>query len=88
MLKAAQKELIESELRYRRLFNTAHDGILIVDFTTSLIIDVNPFLLEFLGYSREEILGNSLWDTACSVSVSVARIDWSWGRSCSLVIRN
>jgi PAS domain S-box-containing protein len=62
MLKAAQKELIESELRYRRLFNTAHDGILIVDFTTSLIIDVNPFLLEFLGYSREEILGNPLWD--------------------------
>ena len=62
MLKAAQKELIESELRYRRLFNTAHDGILIVDFTTSLIIDVNPFLLEFLGYSREGILGNPLWD--------------------------
>jgi PAS domain S-box-containing protein len=58
----AQEELIESELRYRRLFNTARDGILIVDFTTSLIIDVNPFLLEFLGYSREEILGNSLWD--------------------------
>ena len=52
----AQEELIESELRYRRLFNTARDGILIVDFTTSLIIDVNPFLLELLGYSREEIL--------------------------------
>jgi PAS domain S-box-containing protein len=58
----AQEELIESELRYRRLFNTARDGILIVDFATSLIIDVNPFLLELLGYSREEILGNPLWD--------------------------
>jgi len=62
MLKAAQEALIESELRYRRLFDTAHDGILIVDFATSLIVDVNPFLLELLGYSREEIVGNPLWD--------------------------
>jgi PAS domain S-box-containing protein len=62
MLKAAQEALIESELRYRRLFDTAHDGILIVDFSTSLIIDVNPFLLELLGYGRGEIVGNPLWD--------------------------
>jgi two-component system, cell cycle sensor histidine kinase and response regulator CckA len=62
MLKAAQEALIESELRYRRLFNTAQDGILIVDFTTSLITDVNPFLLELLGYRREDVVGNPLWD--------------------------
>ena len=62
MLKVAQEALIESELRYRRLFDTARDGILIVDFATSLIIDVNPFLLELLGYSRGEIVGNPLWD--------------------------
>ncbi|HSY37113.1 MAG TPA: ATP-binding protein [Acidobacteriaceae bacterium] len=62
MLKAAQEALIDSELRYRRLFDTARDGILIVDFATSLIIDVNPFLLELLGYSRGEIVGNPLWD--------------------------
>jgi PAS domain S-box-containing protein len=52
MLKAAQEELIESELRYRRLFDAAKDGILIVDFATILITDVNPFLLEIVGYSR------------------------------------
>jgi len=62
MHNAAQKALIESELRYRRLFDTAQDGILIVDFTTNLITDVNPFLLELLGYSYEEIVGNPLWD--------------------------
>ena len=62
MPKAAQKALIESELRYRRLFDAAQDGILIVDFTTSLITDVNPFLLKLLGYSREEVVGNPLWD--------------------------
>ena len=62
MHKAAQEALIVSELRYRRLFDTARDGILIVDFTTSLIIDVNPFLLAILEYSREEIVGKPLWD--------------------------
>jgi len=62
MTKAAQKTLVESELRYRRLFDAAQDGILIVDFTTNLITDVNPFLLKLLGYSREEVVGNPLWD--------------------------
>jgi two-component system, cell cycle sensor histidine kinase and response regulator CckA len=54
--------LVVSELRYRRLFAAAQDGILIGDFATSLITDVNPFLLELLGYSREEVVGNPLWD--------------------------
>lgn len=60
-LRAAREALFELELRYRRLFDTAQDGILIVDFATSLITDVNPFLLELLGYSREEVMGNPLW---------------------------
>jgi two-component system cell cycle sensor histidine kinase/response regulator CckA len=59
---AAQRALVESELRYRRLFDTAQDGILIVDFATSTITDVNPFLLDLLGYDRKEIVGNRLWD--------------------------
>jgi two-component system, cell cycle sensor histidine kinase and response regulator CckA len=62
MLIAAQKALVDSETRYRRLFDTAQDGILIVDFTSSLITDVNPFLTELLGYSRDEVIGNPLWD--------------------------
>lgn len=62
MLRAAQEALAESELRYRRLFDTARDGILIVDFETSLILDVNPFLLELLGYNRNEVCGSPIWD--------------------------
>jgi PAS domain S-box-containing protein len=51
-----------SELRYRRLFETAQDGILILDAETGQITDVNPFLVEMLGYSRDELLGKKLWE--------------------------
>jgi len=51
-----------SETRYRRLFEAAQDGILILDAETGQIVDVNPFLLEMLGYSHEELLGKKLWE--------------------------
>jgi PAS domain S-box-containing protein len=51
-----------SELRYRRLFETAQDGILILDFKTGQIEDANPFLTHLLGYSREELVGKRLWE--------------------------
>ena len=51
-----------SERRYRRLFETAKDGILILDVTTRKITDANPFIEEFIGYSKEELLGKELWE--------------------------
>jgi len=51
-----------SELRYRRLFETTQDGILILDAQSGKIIDVNPFLLELLDYSFENIIGHQLWE--------------------------
>ena len=51
-----------SELRYRRLFEAAQDGILILDAKTGQIDDVNPFLLRLLGYSYEEFVGKRLWE--------------------------
>ena len=51
-----------SEMRYRRLFETAQDGILILEADTGQILDVNPFLIEMLGYSKEEFLGKKLWE--------------------------
>jgi two-component system, chemotaxis family, CheB/CheR fusion protein len=56
-----QAELRRSELRYRRLFEAAHDGILILDPASRKITDLNPFMTELLGYSREELLGKELW---------------------------
>jgi PAS domain S-box-containing protein/putative nucleotidyltransferase with HDIG domain len=52
----------ESELRYRRLFEAAQDGILILDAETGMIEDVNPFLIKMLGYSREEFVKRKLWE--------------------------
>jgi PAS domain S-box-containing protein len=55
-------DLKNSELRYRRLFETARDAILILDGDTGEIIDANPFILELLGYSLEYCLGKHLWE--------------------------
>jgi PAS domain S-box-containing protein len=49
-------------MRYRRLFETAQDGILILNAGTGQIDDVNPFLTDMLGYTREQLLGNRLWE--------------------------
>jgi PAS domain S-box-containing protein len=51
-----------SELRYRRLFETAQDGILILDADSGKIIDVNPFLLDLLDYPFEKMIGLQLWE--------------------------
>ncbi len=58
----APEELQVSEIRYRRLFESARDGILILDTASRRITDANPFMVEFLGYSRDEFLGKELWE--------------------------
>jgi PAS domain S-box-containing protein len=60
--KQVEKMLRASESRYRRLFETAKDGILIVDAETGMIVDVNPFLVEMLGFSHEKFLGKAIWE--------------------------
>jgi PAS domain S-box-containing protein len=60
--KPAEEAIRASEARYRRLFETAQDGILVLDAPTGLIIDVNPFLIRLLDYPREDFLGKTLWD--------------------------
>jgi PAS domain S-box-containing protein len=51
-----------SELRYRRLFETAQDGILILDANSGEIMDVNPFLIDLLDYPFEDLRGRKLWE--------------------------
>ena len=58
----AEQQLRDSETRYRRLFEAAQDGILILDAKTGFITDVNPFLMKLLDYSRKDFIGKELWE--------------------------
>jgi PAS domain S-box-containing protein len=60
--KLAETAMIASEARYRRLFEAAKDGILILNAATGRIEDVNPFLTKLLGYARETFIGKHFWE--------------------------
>jgi two-component system CheB/CheR fusion protein len=60
-LQTNEEALTISETRYRRLFESAKDGILILDAETGKIMDVNPFLIEMLGYSKEQLIEKTIW---------------------------
>ena len=55
-----EQALHASELSYRRLFEAAKDGILILDCNTGRITDVNPYLFHLLGFSRDEMMGKTV----------------------------
>ncbi|MEI6387832.1 MAG: PAS domain S-box protein [Spirochaetota bacterium] len=59
---ASERLLHDSETRYRRLFETAQDGILILDAETGRIVDANPFMVDMLGYTKAEFTEKAIWD--------------------------
>jgi len=71
--KEMEEALKISEIRYRRLFETAQDGILILDAETGQISDVNPFLVELLGYSHEDLLGRKLWNIGTFKDIELSK---------------
>jgi PAS domain S-box-containing protein len=60
--KLAEATLQLSEVRYRRLFESAKDGILILDYDSGIIEDANPFMSDLLDYTKSELLGKELWE--------------------------
>ncbi len=66
--------LADSELRFRRLFEAAMDGILILDADSGAIIDANPYLLNLLGYTHADLLGKKLWDIGLLGDVEASKI--------------
>jgi len=74
--KRAEAELRASETRYRRLFEAARDGIFILDADSWEIRDVNPFLLNLLGFSRAELLGRKLWEIGPLRDVLLSKVDF------------
>ena len=75
--KLAQSAQHTSELRYRRLFESAKDGILILDGDSGRIVDVNPYLVEMLRYSKEELVGKELWEIGLFTDVEASRLAFS-----------
>jgi PAS domain S-box-containing protein len=61
-LRAVTEKLKVSEIRHRRLFETTQDGILILDARNARVLDVNQFMMDLLGYSREHFLEKELWE--------------------------
>jgi len=74
-----------SEGRYRRLFETAKEGILILDAETGRIDDVNPYLTDLTGYSREDLLHRRLWEIGPFRGVAYAKISFEELRDKELV---
>ena len=60
--KRHEHKVLVSEVRYRRLFEAAHDGILVLDPATRKIIDANPFMTQLLGYAHDELVGKELFE--------------------------
>jgi PAS domain S-box-containing protein len=74
--KTLERSLRDSELRYRRLFEAAKDGILILDAETEEVVDVNPCLCDLLGLSREEILGRKLGEIGSFKDVLASKVSF------------
>ena len=71
--KKAEETLAISEIRYRRLFETTGDGILILEAESGRIIDVNPMLVEMLGYTGENFIGKKLWDFGVFADIEASK---------------
>ncbi len=71
--KVTELSLKGSEIRYRRLFEAAQDGIIILDASTEAVIDVNPFLIKLLGYSLDEFIGKKLWEVGAFKDIEASQ---------------
>ncbi|MHB1226797.1 MAG: hybrid sensor histidine kinase/response regulator [Desulfurivibrionaceae bacterium] len=69
----AGEALQDSEKRYRRLFESAKDGILILDAVTGKVVDANPFLLQLLGYSHEALCGKHIWELGVFKDIAASK---------------
>ena len=70
----AETVLRASEIRFRQLFESAKDGILILDGHTATITDANPYIAEMLGYSRDQFVGKELWQIGLFKDVEASKL--------------
>src|ERR1035437_9508583 len=72
-LENKKKNLQVFEKRYRRLFESAKDGIIILNADNGVIVDVNPFLINMLGYSKENFLTKHIWDIGTKENIDLSK---------------
>ena len=69
-LEALNATLTVSEMRYRLLFESGKDGILILDAESGMILEINPFLIKLLGYSKEQLIEKAIWEIGSFKDIS------------------
>ena len=72
-VEAKENKLRMFEKRYRRLFESAKDGILILNADNGIIVDVNPYLIKMLGYSKEQFLKKNIWDISAFKNIDYSK---------------
>lgn len=73
MLEQRLRVMESTEKRYRRLFESAKDGILILDADTGKVVDANPFLFKLLGYSYDALYGQYLWELGAFKDIAASK---------------
>jgi PAS domain S-box-containing protein len=74
--KKTEECLRASEIRYRRLFEAAKDGVILLDADTGQITDVNPYLIEKLGYSKEEFISKKIWEIGAFKDTDLSKAEF------------
>ena len=65
----AHLALADSEERFRRLFETAKDGLILVEKKKGHIVNANPAFCNLLGYTQQELIGKPLKEFGFSIKL-------------------
>jgi len=71
--KTIEQVLRCAEEQWRRLFEDAHHGILVMDADRGQVNDANPHFLALLGYSKDEVIGKNLFDLDCFIDIEKSK---------------
>jgi diguanylate cyclase (GGDEF)-like protein/PAS domain S-box-containing protein len=69
-------ELIENKTLYEETFNQKAIGIGYIS-EDGIIMDVNPYIEELLGYSKEELIGKNIANVSHSDDMSTSHMAWN-----------
>ncbi len=89
--KQAEEAVLDSEKKYRQLFESDSDAVMILDAETLRYEDANPSTLNLFGYSKEEFLALTVEDTSAEkekTRSAVEKVSHDEIRSMKIPLRN